>query len=247
MMLSLAHRGAVAHLPPMVSKAVGHGEDWLWGQALKALRQRAGMTLAEAGDGVDPPMSGQAWGLYEQGKRSGIHQPKTQDKLTRAVLATRHDLMTEAQRHGAEVPANENQPTLAPGLGEAARSFVFPVLTRVRADQDAHGGLVYDARTADASVDMGWLFGPNAGHLRMADDRLKGRVQSGQMLHYDKTQSPRAGQVCVIETRDGGLYVYEFAELSGGEVKGLQANPAATVAFPMTAVRGVYAVRMIGD
>ena len=98
MMLSLAHRETVAHLPPMVSRTDGHGEDWLWGQALKALRQRAGMTLAEAGDGVDPPMSGQAWGLYEQGKRSGIHQPRTQDKLTRAVQASRQDLTTEAQR-----------------------------------------------------------------------------------------------------------------------------------------------------
>lgn len=245
MLASLAHREPVTHLPLMVSKAVGGGEDLIWGQALKALRRRAGMTLAEAGDAAVPPLSGQGWGLYEQGQRTGIHLPKTQARLTRAVSATPQDLAEEARRLGADHPANENG--IQNGVAEAGRTYVVPVLSRVRAEPDAHGGVVYDARQADSTVDMAWIFGPTAGRLRMGDDRLKGRVAAGQLIHYDKAQHPRAGQVCVIETKDGGLYVYEYQELAGGLLKVAQCNPSATVEFPMAVVRGVYAVRLVGD
>lgn len=248
MLQSLAPLQHLAQVPRMVSKAADRGEDWIWGQALKTLRKAAGMTLAEAGDGVEPEgISGQAWGMYEQGQRPSLtEKPNTQRRMAKAVAASRQDLVEAARSLGAVIGDNENDAP-AQGVGETTRSFVFPVQTRVRGDQDAHGGLVYDARAVDSHIDLGWMFGANAGRLRMADDRLKGRVQSGQMLIYDKTQSPRAGQVCVIETRDGGLYVYEFTELSGGSVKGVQSNPAATVEFPMAAVKGVYAVRLIGD
>lgn len=249
MLASLPMARRLDHVPIMAGTDIDGGETRTLGLALKALRQRAGMTLAEAGDACTPTMSGQAWGLYERGEREGIHHPKTQDRLTAAVHASRADLEAERARIAGEDPANENLPLrlATPGVAEGAAAFVVPVITRVRSDPDAQGGLVYDSRHADATIDLGWAFGPTAGRLRMADDRLRGRVFSGQMLHYDRAMPPREGQIAVIETKDGGLHVYEYGEIAGGSVKAQQSNPPAKVEFPMSSVRGVYAVRLIGD
>jgi hypothetical protein len=231
----------------MVSGDGGEAETKLLGRALRELRRRAGMTLAEAGDAVAPkPMSGQAWGLWEQGQRPGLHNPASQDRLLRAVQADRADLARELARlRGAAEPDTET-PTSEPAAPARAaeRGFTVPVLSRARHDAAA-GRLVYDPRHADASADLAWLFGPTAGHLRMADDRLKGRVEAGQLIHYDRALPPAPGQVCVVDAEDG-LHVYEYGQLSGAVLTVRQANPPAEVEFDMAKVRGVYAVRLVG-
>lgn len=248
-MLSLAPLPAVAHDHAMRNDDVDDADQKALGLALKALRRRAGMTLAEAGDAMQPPMSGQAWGLYEAGKREGLHHPRTQARLARAVQAEVAELLAERDRLAGTPAANQNHRPIEPAraVDRPARSFSVPVISRVRADPDTQGGLVYDASHAEASVDLGWLFGPTAGRLRMADDRLKGRVEAGQLLHYDRAMPPRDGQIAVIETRAGGLHVYEYRQIAGGKLTAAQSNPPGEIEFPLDLVKGVYAVRMFGD
>lgn len=67
------------------------------GEALKALRQRANMTQAEAAEAMGLG-SGEAWRVYEIGKSPGIFKPGIQFKLAHAVKATLSDLLAERDR-----------------------------------------------------------------------------------------------------------------------------------------------------
>lgn len=68
-----------------------------WGEALKALRVRAGMTQAEAAEAMGLG-SGEAWRVYEIGKSPGIFKPGVQFRLAHAVRATLNDLTAERDR-----------------------------------------------------------------------------------------------------------------------------------------------------
>lgn len=55
------------------------------GEALAALRRACGLSQAEAGRRAG--MTGQGWGLYEAGKRPGLHRPDVQQRLAVALGA----------------------------------------------------------------------------------------------------------------------------------------------------------------
>lgn len=245
MYLSLAPPVGVPHTLRMVSGGEPGDETKALGLALRALRKRAGMTLAEAGDAVEPEaMSGQAWGVWERGERPGIHHPATQDRLLKAVHADRDELRRELERQRG-LPVDELPGPVLPPPPATGGAHRVAVIARAKPDP-RRGALVYDARQTDASADLGWMFGPNAGHLRMADDGLRPRVAAGQILHYDRHMPPREGQVCVVEAADG-LHVAVYRQLAGGKLTVERINPPEPVEFELAEVRGVYAVRAISD
>jgi hypothetical protein len=143
----------------------------------------------------------------------------------------------------------------ATGFGEEAapfqrapppgpKSYSVPVQTRGKISAS---GLIYEPRQGDTALDMSWLFSPTAGHLRMADDRLRGRVVAGQFLHFDRSTPPREGQVCVVETTEGLIpYIYQELTEAGLTVSVLHPEPRTTT-LDLANVRGVYAVRLIGE
>lgn len=87
------------------------------GEALAALRRERGLSQAEAGARL--AMTSQGWGLYESGRRSGIHRPDIQRRLTGALDATPEDL---ALRLGSDAPTPEKPP--AAGVEGRGRGFV---------------------------------------------------------------------------------------------------------------------------
>jgi len=250
--MSLDQNASLINLRWMAPRNKGDDETRLLGRALESLRARSGKTQSEAADDVHPhPWTSQNWGYYARGERSGIHKPSTQRKLTAALGFTPDDLIAEAARlESGEDEANEilhAAPRPILGASEDARSFIMPVLNRTRAEPGDGGALVYDSKRPGATVDFGWLIAPTTGRLLMADDRLNPRIAAGQLLIFDRNMPPRPRQICVVETRDGGLHVYEFIQRTGLAVHVQQLNPAAGVEFPAAMVVGVYAVRMVGD
>ncbi len=67
------------------------------GEALKVLRQRAGMTQAEAAEAMGLG-SGEAWRVYEIGKSPGIFKPGIQFRLAHAVNSGLSELIAERDR-----------------------------------------------------------------------------------------------------------------------------------------------------
>lgn len=58
--------------------------------ALAALRRERGLSQAEAGACIG--MTSQGWGLYESGRRPGLHRPDVQRRLLAALDATPEEL-----------------------------------------------------------------------------------------------------------------------------------------------------------
>lgn len=232
---------AIAHVSFMPKGVENFLERTRWGAALKALRDRAKMTQEAAGERVG--LTRQGWGLYELGKMKGLFEPDMQTKLAGAVGATRSDLQQMFERigRGEDLDAEPRLIDLGEGEGPA---YVVPVSTRVRFDERQM--LSYDIRRADAKVDLSWLFGPDAGFLRMAGSHLGGLVESGELVVFDRSVWPDPGRPCVIETIPGATYVYEYQRQQAGTLFVTQRHPEATIELPMTAVRGVYAVRLRG-
>lgn len=115
-MLALAHMAKVSHHPFMTDETLAAPDDdaeaKALGEALKALRQRANMTQAEAAEAMGLG-SGEAWRVYEIGKSPGIFKPGIQFKLAHAVKASLSELLAERDRltgrtvHRPPVAAND--------------------------------------------------------------------------------------------------------------------------------------------
>lgn len=73
-----------------------HDEGLALGRALKVLRARSGLSQQEAGRRFG--VSGQAWGLYENGRAASIFHPAVQRRLADALGVTVADLQAERAR-----------------------------------------------------------------------------------------------------------------------------------------------------
>lgn len=82
------------------------------GRALKVLRERAGLSQSEAGEGIG--VSGEGWAKYERGAAAGIFRPAMQARLTLALGQTVEALNEEVARIAALSPV--------PGRGEGAQA-----------------------------------------------------------------------------------------------------------------------------
>lgn len=148
------------------------------GDALARLRHAAGLNQAEAGARVG--MTGQGWGLYEAGKRSGLFRPDIQTRLTAALGATPEALSLE---RGA--PPASNEEGGAGVRGVEARSVSF--------------------RDPEPSPSDGETF-----TFPVQTEEVWPWASSGVVLVCDPGRWPRRGQGCVVETRDGEARVRLF-------------------------------------
>ena len=223
----------------MPEKADEDAERRRWGLALQRLRERARKKQAEAAEAAD--LTRQGWGLYENGKMAGIFRPETQDRLARAVDATREELQFEFERLAihpdSDIGLSVREPDSPP--------YEVPLVARVRVDETHR--LSYDLRRADAKLDLAWLFSPDAGFIRMAGSHLHGLIENGEVLIFDRSRWPSRGDACVIELSNAMTYVYAFDRQDGGALHVRQLEPLAEVEFNMAAVKGVYGVRLVGD
>ncbi len=103
-MLSLATRDVVAHVRFMPKTTPADAaERKLLGRALALLRDREGLTQAEAAErfakviGKDD-FTPQAWGQYEAGKPKRMFYPEVQAQLAEVVGSTVEELLDERDR-----------------------------------------------------------------------------------------------------------------------------------------------------
>lgn len=213
--------------PPPSAKALG--------QALKSLRSRAGIKQTAAAEALG--VSRQAWGNYEAG-RDVVLREDIQEDLAKAIGVTRDDLLRERDRlTGGGLGSQDN----APG---GSNVYELPVIGRVRAGPS--GPQIYSGDEAEQSIDLSWMFGPDARSLRVAGDTMTGYVESGQLVIYDTSQWPRRGEGCVVELANGDLHVSEYVSTSQGVLTVRIRFPEENLTFPMASVSGVYKIALRG-
>lgn len=89
------------------------------GEAVKTLRERIGLTQAQAADACDPIMTSQYWGMHETGRVPGIFKPATQRKLVDALNAAAGDRLAEP----VTLQDLEDVIRVGPGVGEPPARF----------------------------------------------------------------------------------------------------------------------------
>jgi phage repressor protein C with HTH and peptisase S24 domain len=209
------------------------------GRALARLRRRASLTQAAAAERMS--MTPQAWQRYERGERQLLLRSDMQARVARAVNATRDELLTEARR-GVDDDAQPPDEAPAPAPYWAAD---LQVIGRVRAG--APGDQVYDEGAISRTVSIPQLIGKNCGVLELAGESMLPWGEPGEIIIYDRDRYPRRGYGCVIETASGEYYVKFYNRTSDGMLYVDQLQPAQSLEFPLSAIRGVYAVRLRGD
>lgn len=161
------------------------------GEALAGLRRACGLSQAEAGRRAG--MTGQGWGLYEAGKRSGLYRPDVQRRLLAALDVSPAD--PDGARAG---PAG--LPDAARGMRSPAASWEEPApppARRLRLSDDSL------APWAGSGVVLEYLPGrwPRRGQgcvVETADGRLLPRL-------YERVD----GDVLVVRGGPGGLAAEE--------------------------------------
>lgn len=204
------------------------------GRALRALRERAGLTQDQAGEALG--VTRQAWQNYEGGARNTLLRTDLQERLAHALGLERADLIRERDRQAGVGPSEPRTHDADHGPQE------LEVLGRVKASPS--GPQVYDINEAESTVDVSWMFGPKARTLRVAGDSMSGYVESGQLVTYDVSLWPARGEGCVVELLNGEVYVKEYLETSQGVLKVKQLFPEEVLSFPMSEVKGVFKIRI---
>lgn len=212
-------------------------ERRILGRALAALRERAGLTQFEAGK--EAGMSTQAWQMYEAGRRQ--FTPDQIAKVTKAVSADAEELMVQRARLLGQDP-----PLPATALAERdARPFEIPVWGRPRVGDG--GSEIGGSDASDAVVDLKGLRSSAVGATRIADATMIPWGEPGETVIFDRDRWPKRGTGCVIETKDGQLYVKLYDHSDDGHVFAKQFSPEKVISFANGVIKGVYAIRLRGD
>ncbi len=210
------------------------------GLALKALRNRAGLTQEEAAERASIVVS--TWRRYEWGHRD-LSLEKVM-RVARAIGADEDTLLIERSRIMGPTLVRSSKTPEAPRDQKPA-SLEVPVWGRVR--QGAKAAMAYDVGEPLDTLDLGWMFGPDAGFLRVAGDSETGYVESGQYVIYNRRSWPRRGEGCVVETHAGEMYIKEFVRQEGQQLVVAQRFPQEELTFDLEhEVKGVYRVVLRG-
>lgn len=211
------------------------------GAALQKLRERAGLSQEDLAERLN--VARQTISRYEAG-RTVVLRLDVQQAFLHGVGASVADLVMA--RDNVVHPDFEGRRGGGGGDGPAPLPFrtVVPVQTLPEVGED--GAIHYVDVPPTATEDLGWLFTPNAGFLRLVDGAFPEGAVLARFAGYDKTAWPRRGQGCVIETRDGELLpaLYERKTEAGYLVR-TGDDDAAVIALGR--VKGVYAIRFWGD
>lgn len=213
-------------------------ERRILGRALAALRDRAGLTQYEAAQQLG--ISTQAWQMYEGGKRR--FTPEQIGKVTAALGNSPEDLMIQRAR----LLGQEPQLAMVHGVGEReGRALIIPIWGRAKV-ADA-GPTVEAGETPDDLMDLRILRSASVGATRIADGSLIGWGDPGELVIFDRDRWPARGKGCVIEMKNGQLFVKLYEKSEDGHLYARQLNPESLVNFKMSEVKGVYAIRLRGD
>lgn len=209
------------------------------GRAIQAIRKRSGLSQEELAERLG--VERQTVSRYESG-RPAVLRSDIQRSIAEALGVSLAELMDESEGNIVGFPRAAASPR-----GEPTPAAKAIVAVQAQPEMGEDGKLHYVEVPPLSSEDLGWLFGPNAGFLRLADGALPEGPFSARVAGFDRSAWPRRGQGCVIETRDGELLprIYERRTDAGVLVKGGDGVGEHTV--PSSKVKGVYAIRYWGD
>ena len=228
---SLAQVPRQSHGYGMPKLSDNEHEQRLWGWALASLRDRAKLTLEAAGQNLEPPLSGQAFSLWERGKVQGILTPEGQERVARAVNSTREELArkrVEVERFGGPLPAMGGG-----GLADRGRVFELPMHRR-----NANASEM----TADRLIDLATRFGPSSRATQLTGDSLYPWGASGITLVYDMALWPRRDQGCIVALKDGRTLIKLYVSDDDEKIYLRELKPERTIEIPRDTVEAVYAV-----
>lgn len=235
----MAFNRAMRRTSPMPLTIPTHkAEQRLLGQALRAVREsrRPKPSLRDIGQALD--MTGANYQQYELGERSF-----TQDKLD-AILTALGATEAEVESERAKIlgedaqPANENRTAGDPMVVEIyARAMAGPLGTQVR-----------DIGEPLRQIDLRQILGRNVGATEVGGESMIPWAEPGEIVLFDRGRHPRRGYGCVIETKEGDLFVKLYSHQDGSTLFVKELYPEEkTITFPLATLKGVYAVRLRGD
>lgn len=237
-MLSLASTPRprlVLAMPDLAATDVA--ERLLMGKALAALRRRRGLSQRTAAEGLG--VSVQAYQKFEAGQRRFTEAQI--GRVTAALGAATEHLMIERARLVGEEPAYPSR-----GFHSQEKTvFEIPVWGRTKSDE--HGPEVHGAGEPQGMVDLRELSSSSVGATRIAGDTMVPWGEPGELVIFDRDRWPKRGSGCVVETRDGVLFVRLYERSDDAQVFVRQLNPDKAISWPLKDVRGVYSVRLRGD
>lgn len=188
-------------------------EQKLLGQALRVLRQRAGMTAQDAGDRFG--IGEEGWRKYERGQAKTIFAPDTQQRLAAAVGANRQDLLDERARLAGEdlppqariTPAERASWTQARGpeltllpIRDTAQAGAWLQADDFRQDGPGSHPVTRDPRFPTAHQWLDDVRGDSMNIMNIVEGDLVHCVDAVAIGYY-----PRTGDVVEVErTRFGG-------------------------------------------
>lgn len=215
-------------------------EAEIMGRAIQVARERAGLSQEDLADRMG--VARQTVTRYESG-RPVVLRSDLQRQIAEALGISLGALMTE--RDNLVYPDFAGRRP-APSVDAAAPPRAV-VTINAQPELNEDGQIFYVDAPNDVGEDLGWMFGPNAGFIRLAEGSLPEGAVNARLAGYDRSTWPRAGQGCVIETKSGELLprIYQRRTAAGYLVTAGAPQGEHTVDYKL--VKGVYAIRFYGD
>lgn len=238
-MQGMAFNSAMRRTPPMPLTIPTHkAEQRLLGQALRRIREakRPKPSLRDIGQALD--MTGANYQQYELGERA--FTPERLDAIMQALETSEAEVEAErAAILGDPVePANDSRAPRDPLVVDIyARAMAGPLGTQVR-----------DVGQPLRQIDLRQILGSDVGATEVGGESMIPWAEPGEIILFDRARHPRRGYGCVIETKEGDLFVKLYSHQDGSNLFVKELYPEERlINFQLATLKGVYAVRLRGD
>ncbi len=139
-----------------------------------------------------------------------------------------------------ESPAND--PSYV-AFGYTGRPQLCPVYGTAMGS-DPSGPVYMDDATPDEYVPMhpNQVGKKEPFALRVINESMSPRFEPGEIAYCIRNQHPRRGQDCIIEMKDGGAYIKQYAKGDGSTVFVRQLNPEKEIPLALKEIKAIHAV-----
>lgn len=235
----MAFNSAMRRTSPMPLTIPTHkAEQRLLGQALRSIREskRPRPSLRDMGTALG--MTGANYQQYELGERAF-----TPERLD-VIMATLETSEAEVEAQRARLLGEATPPPYeAGGLKDP---MVIDIMARAMAGP--LGAHARDAGQPLRQIDLRQILGRDVGATEVGGESMVPWAEPGEIILFDRARHPRRGAGCVIETKEGDLFVKLYSHQDGSTLFVKELFPEERmITFALSTLKGVYAVRLRGD